>query len=551
MKLNEKGLKERAAWEQAGYRLPGFDRGAVRAKTMEEPFWIHFGAGNIFRAFQANVVQKLLNGGTLDRGLVAAEGFDYEIIEKMNRPHDDLSLLVTLKADGSLEKTVVGSVAESRILDSENQAEFARLKEIFAKSSLQLASFTITEKGYSLRNGKGELLPEVASDQKAGPGKPASYMGKVASLLYARYQEGQKPIAMVSMDNCSHNGDKLKEAIYAFAESWTEGQVAEEGFLAYLQDPEKVSFPWTMIDKITPRPDDSVKEILKKDGVEDLEAVITSRNTYAAPFVNAEECQYLVIEDDFPNGRPALEQGGLLFTDRAAVEKVERMKVCTCLNPLHTALAVFGCLLGYEKISEEMKDPELKRLVEAIGYQEGLPVAADPGILDPREFLDTVLKVRLPNPFMPDTPQRIATDTSQKLAIRFGETIQAYLASAELEPTALRGIPLVFAGWLRYLMGIDDEGKEFELSPDPLLQEVCPFVADFRLGEACGPEKTGMQGEEAGLEEVEEKLKPLLENEKIFGVNLYEAGLAQRVCRYFTEMIKEPGAVRQCLKNHI
>ena len=102
MKLNEKGLKERTAWEQAGYRLPGFDREAMRAKTMEEPFWIHFGAGNIFRAFQANVVQKLLNGGTLDRGLVAAEGFDYEIIEKMNRPHDDLSLLVTLKADGSL-----------------------------------------------------------------------------------------------------------------------------------------------------------------------------------------------------------------------------------------------------------------------------------------------------------------------------------------------------------------------------------------------------------------------------------------------------------------
>ena len=107
------------------------------------------------------------------------------------------------------------------------------------------------------------------------------------------------------------------------------------------------------------------------------------------------------------------------------------------------------------------------------------------------------------------------------------------------------------SGWLRYLMGIDDEGKQFELSPDPLLQEVCPFVADFRLGEACGPEKTGMQGEEAGLEEVEEKLKPLLENEKIFGVNLYEAGLAQRVCRYFTEMLNEPGAVRQCLKNHI
>lgn len=83
------------------------------------------------------------------------------------------------------------------------------------------------------------------------------------------------------------------------------------------------------------------------------------------------------------------------------------MKVCTCLNPLHTALAVFGCLLGYERISEEMKNPSLRKLVEQIGYTEGLPVVTDPGILDPKEFLDTVLNVRIPNPFMPDTPREL------------------------------------------------------------------------------------------------------------------------------------------------
>lgn len=105
------------------------------------------------------------------------------------------------------------------------------------------------------------------------------------------------------------------------------------------------------------------------------------------------------------------------------------MKVCTCLNPLHTALAVFGCLLDYNLISAEMKNETLVKLVEGIGYKEGLPVVVNPGILDPKEFIDTVLKVRVPNPFMPDTPQRIATDTSQKLAIRFGETIKAYAAS--------------------------------------------------------------------------------------------------------------------------
>ena len=94
MKLNEKGLENKAQWEAAGFQLPKFDREAVKAATKENPFWIHFGAGNIFRAFQANVVQNLLNEGALDRGLVVAEGFDYEIIEKMNRPHDDYSILV-------------------------------------------------------------------------------------------------------------------------------------------------------------------------------------------------------------------------------------------------------------------------------------------------------------------------------------------------------------------------------------------------------------------------------------------------------------------------
>lgn len=135
------------------------------------------------------------------------------------------------------------------------------------------------------------------------------------------------------------------------------------------------------------------------------------------------------------------------------------MKVCTCLNPLHTALAIFGCLLDYHLISEELNNETLRKLIEGIGYREGLPVVVNPGIISPKDFLDTVLNVRLPNPFMPDTPQRIATDTSQKLAIRFGETIKAYEASKELHTYDLTLIPLVFAGWLRYLMGIDDNWK--------------------------------------------------------------------------------------------
>lgn len=534
MILSEDGLKDRTVWEEKGYALPKYDRAEMIAKTRENPFWVHFGAGNLFRAFHANIAQNLLNDGVIDRGIIVVEGFDYEIIEKKYRPNDNYSILVTLKTDGNIEKTVVGSIGESCILDSESDTEFGRLKEIFAKDSLQFATFTITEKGYSIVDAKGQILPTVEADFAAGPKKPASYIGKVAALLYARYVSGKKPIAMVSTDNCSHNGDKLYAAVKEFAKKWVAKGLADQVFLDYINDKNMVTFPWSMIDKITPRPDASVEKILRADGLEELEPVITSQNTYVAPFVNAEETEYLVIEDAFPNGRPALEKGGVIFTDKETVDKVERMKVCTCLNPIHTALAVYGCLLGYTKISDEMKDPELVKLVETIGYKEGLPVVINPGVLDPKKFIDTVLKVRIPNPFMPDTPQRIATDTSQKLAIRYGETIKNYRKEGK-DPAKLKLIPLVFAGWLRYLMAVDDEGRAFELSPDPLLETVCPYVAQIKLGDSV---------------DVERVLKPILSNAKIFGVDLYEAGMAKQVCTYFSELISGVGAIRATLKKY-
>jgi len=536
MKLNENALNDVVTWENAGFKLPKYNREQVKENTMANPNWIHFGAGNIFRAFTANVQQNILNKGKSDKGIIVAEGFDYEIIESMYKPHDNLSLLVTLKADGNIEKTVVASIVESLIVDAENKANWTRLKEIFINPSLQMVSFTITEKGYSLNNPKGEYLPTVIEDFKNGPEVPVSYIGKLASLVYERYVEGKTPLALVSMDNCSHNGTKLFNAVSAFAKKWVENGVAEKGFETYINDPDFVSFPWSMIDKITPRPDESVKKMLVNDGFEDTDYVVTSKNTYVAPFVNSEEPQYLIIEDRFPNGRPNLEESGVIFTDRETVDKVEKMKVCTCLNPIHTALAIFGCLLGYNLIYKEMEDHELKALVEEIGYVEGLPVVVDPKIIDPKKFIDEVLQVRVPNPFMPDTPQRIATDTSQKLGIRFGETIKAYIEREDLNVTDLKLIPLVLAGWCRYLMGMDDSGNEMKLSSDPMLEEVKPYVDGIDLGDK-GSFNT--------------QLKPILSNANIFGVNLYEIGLGETVENYFAELVLGTGAVRETLKKYV
>ena len=508
MVLNNESIKNREAWEALGYRLPKFDRDAMVEKTVKNPTWLHFGAGNIFKAFQADACQRLLDAGLSDTGIIAAERR-----EKKPEQNDNLTVKVTLKADGNVEKAVVASIAEKVYLYGNE----ARLKEIFENPSLQMVSFTITEKGYALYDAKGEYLPDIAADLAGKPEDAKSYMGKLTALLCARYLKNKAPLAMVSMDNCSHNGDKLKAAITCFAEKW-----GGAGFNAWLR--ESVSFPWSMIDKITPGPDASVAAMLKADGLED-----------GTPFVNAEECEYLVIEDSFPNGRPCLEKAGIYFTDRETVDKVERMKVCTCLNPLHTALAVFGCLLGYDRIWKEMQDEDLHRLVELVGYKEGLPVVTDPGIISPKAFIDAVVNERVPNPFLPDMPQRIAMDTSQKLPIRFGETIKAYLASDELDVNDLRFIPLVHAGWLRYLMGVDDRGEVFEQSPDPLLETAKAYVKDMKLGEKPDTKK----------------LEGLLRNASIFGVDLVDAGLADKIYDYFTELTEGIGAVRRTLHKYV
>ncbi|MCM1149897.1 MAG: mannitol dehydrogenase family protein [Butyricicoccus sp.] len=524
MKLSLNGIKDKAPWEAAGIALPKYDIEQLVENTKKAPVWIHFGAGNLVRAFPASVLQTALDAGKYDRGLIVAEGFDYEIIDKGYRPYDNLSLLVLLKSDGSIEKKVVGSVTESLKADPQFGEDWARLVEIFRSPSLQMISFTITEKGYSVPGGDpGRALA------------PQSIMGKVTALLYERFKAGQYPLTLQSMDNCSHNGDKVKLAVTTYAQAWEKAGVVGADFVAYISDPAKVAFPWSMIDKITPRPNVQVQEMLDADGFEGNEVAVTAKNSFTGPFVNAEETEYLVIEDSYANGRPPLELGGVLYADRETVDKVERMKVCTCLNPLHTAMSIYGCMLGYTLISAEMKDEDIRGLITKLGYIEAMPVVVDPGVLKPADFIDAVLTKRLPNPFMPDAPQRIAMDTSQKLAIRFGGTIKNYQANG-LNMDDLILIPLVLAGYARYLKGIDDNGNAFEPSSDPMLAELQAIVAPLEVKE--GPQDFSC-------------LKELYSRADVFGLDLYAAGLGERIEGMAAELYAGPGAVRKTLHKYV
>jgi len=536
MKLSYQGIQDRHGYEINGVKLPAFDWQEMAAKTAAAPAWVHFGAGNIFRGYIAALQQRLLNAGLAETGIIAAETFDYDIIDMIYQPHDSMTMMVALNPDGSTELEVVASIARGLKADCQNVVDWPALCEAFRNPSLQMASYTITEKGYAVTTPAGELSPLVAADIEQGPLKARHAMSVTAALLLERFRAGAYPIAMVSMDNCSHNGEKLRQSVLTVVDGWVKNGHAPAEFAEYVADETRVSFPWSMIDKITPRPADVIRDQLTGLGFDDMEPVVTGKGTYIAPFVNAEVPQYLVVEDRFPNGRPLLEKAGVYMTDRDTVNKTERMKVTTCLNPLHTAMAVYGCLLGYTSIAAEMKDPEIVKLIKTIGYTEGLPVVTDPGIISPKAFIDEVVRKRLPNPFIPDMPQRIATDTSQKVGIRFGETIKSYLASPTLDVQRLVAIPLAIAGWLRYLIAVDDKGEPMAVSADPLLPQLQAQMEGVALSHP---------------EDLESKLMPILTNKLIFGVDLAKAGLAERITGYVKEMLQGPGAVRRTLKKYL
>lgn len=540
MKLNIENLNDKNFWENANIEVPKYNINDIRKNTAEKPTWIHFGAGNIFRGFIAAVADTLLNDSIIDTGIIAVDTHafgrddDYDMINKVYKPFDNLTLLASIKSNGDIDKKIIGSITD--VLHADFINNYDALKKIFISSSLQIVSFTITEKGYSIKDLNGNYSSIVEEDINNEPKKAKNIMSIIAAMLLERYKNGAFPIAMLSVDNCSNNGDKLKSSIVEISREWVKRGYADNGFVEYLEDSKKVSFPLSMVDKITPRPSEIIEKKLEYIGLEEMSLFKVGHNNMA-PFVNAESVGYLVVEDLFPNGRPKFEKANVYVTDRITVQTVEKMKVTTCLNPLHTALAIFGCLLNYNFIYEEMRNPSLKKLVEKIGYDEGMKVVADPKILNPKYFIKEVIEERLVNPYIPDSPKRIATDTSQKIPIRYGETLKSYVKNG-LDISSLVGIPLTIAAWLRYLMGIDDNGKPMEISPDPMLEELQKHIKNIKF---------------KNKETIGNNLKPILSNRIIFAVDLYDEkiNLGKKIESYFSEMISKENAVKECLEKYI
>ncbi|MDO4664839.1 MAG: mannitol dehydrogenase family protein [Actinomycetaceae bacterium] len=494
----------------------------IQHRTHRHPRWVHFGPGNIFRIFLARIADDALAAGEF-WPITAVKSFSRPQLDCQLQNFDLLTTGVFAHANGQKDMRIIGGIGQALVAADQYEA----LKNIFVDADMSMVTFTITEKGYK--------LPADLTEVFQGDAVPIAFHSHtiflVAGLLLARFQGGAAPINLLSCDNFSNNGDNLRAVLLQVADFWHGRGLVSQAFVDWLGQRDKVAFPNSVIDKITPRPADVIADYLQNLGLEDM-GISQVKGATVAGFVNAEPTEYLVIEDAFAAPHPTFEKYGAHLASGETVKKFEQMKVTGCLNPIHTALAVSGAVLGYKTIDQALGDPVLRKLVDVLGYEEILPVVPDPKIVRPADFLAEAIEQRFSNSSLPDSPLRIAMDTSQKLPIRFGITLQQYLRRGRsLED--LVAIPLVFATWCRYLLGISDSGVAFAPSADPLREDLQSLFEGVYLG---------------GDFDAHAILAPLLEDSSIFGVDLYHVGLGRKVEDLFVMMTQSEHAVKQTIK---
>jgi len=515
------------------YQGPIYNRNTMIRETAENPSWIHVGCGNFFRACIAPLAEDLLNQGLMTKGIIGCVSHNLDVVDTVYAPYDNAYLHVQLHGDGQLSKQAIGCIADILKLNLRYSHDLLTMRKYIQSPSLQIVSFCITEKAYPSADMQRNCQTDIHQDFDTEPSHAKTLFGIITSLLYQRFINGKLPLALMSFDNFARNGDVLKNTIIEYAYAWCSKGFVPTDFIQYLRNPSLIAFPWTMVDRITPLPSNQVAQILQEDGYCNAEIIITKKCSHVASFCNTEKHWYIAMEDAFPNGRPPFEQADVRMASQHQVEQTERMKVCACLNPVHTALALSGCLLGYQRICDAIKDKDLYNFVHQLAVKELLPLVSKESLWDAKEFLSEVLNQRLPNKYLPDSPQRIACDTSLKMPIRFGTAISWHGRHGSVH--MLDGIVLVIALWLRYLLRIDDEGNAMEISYDPNLE--CNSII----------QNNGLYGIDSYDHS---KLLLLLQNKALFKENLKEIGLSTKILSCLDILASNTGAVRRAIAEY-
>ena len=398
---------------------------------------VHIGVGSFHRAHEAMYVDRLMaKTGDLSWGICGVGLRENDrAMKKVFDEQDNLYTLVEKHNDGSRSASVIGAMTGFLMAPDDPQAVIDKM----AEPQVRIVSLTITEGGYNFDASSGEFIttnPDVIHDIE-NPKTPKLVFGYLVAALKKRKENNVRPFTVMSCDNIQHNGHVLKKMLLAYIELF------DQAFATWVD--ENVSFPNSMVDRITPATTNEDIVTLRAQGVEDAWPVVCE------PF------DQWVIEDDFCNTKPCLDLVGAQFvSDVAPYEKLKlRM-----LNAGHSVLGLVGSVAGLETIHESVEAKQLKRLLSIFMEQEVMPTLDPVEGIDVYEYRDTLLS-RFSNPFIKDTLARICLESSAKLPVFLLPTVRDNLAAnRDTDISAL-----VIACWAFYSdRHASQDGKTLEIN---------------------------------------------------------------------------------------
>ena len=412
MRLTEKTLSQLPA----NIQKPNYERSKIQGAI------VHLGIGAFHRAHQAMFTDCVLASGDLAWGIVGAGVISADMKEAL-MPQNGLYALAEMGAD-SEKVRVIGSIIDVFGGSEDAPKLLAKMSDV----STRIVSITVTEKGYYLDPATGKLqleAPAIAADLKT-PETPKTILGLIVQALKNRQAAGILPFTVLSCDNLPNNGHLAKAAVLAFARE-TDAKLA-----AWIE--QNVTFPCTMVDRITPATTDADRaHVNQRIGLEDAWPVVT------------EEFVQWVIEDQFTMGRPDWTIGGAIFSDE--IECWENMKL-RCLNGSHSTLAYLGQLTGRETVAEAMQLPLITDILDPLWVEIRAVLHAPKGV-DPAQYVDS-LKQRFKNPALKHRTAQIASDGSQKLPQRLLAPLRERIAKNLASPA----IATAIAAWMHYAVKV-------------------------------------------------------------------------------------------------
>ncbi len=410
---------------------------------------VHLGPGAFFRAFGAVYTHDAMQQTGGDWGILAVSLKSPTARDQL-APQDCLFSSVTLGKDG-LGVQVISSISDVLVAPEDPGAVVAAM----ANPAVKIVSLTVTEKGYCHDPATGELNaahPDVAHDLDT-LAAPKSAIGFIVSALAQRQANGSKAFTVLSCDNLPSNGALVRALVLDFA-----ARVSAE-LAQWISD--NVTFPSTMVDRITPATTDEMRErVAQETGAQDPACVAH------------EAFRQWVIEDDFVDGRPDWDVAGAQMVQSVHAHELMKLR---CLNGTHSTLAYLGYLAGFETISDCMADPAYAQMCEKLWATEITPVLEQPDGEDMGAYC-AKLAARYSDPSVQHRTWQIAMDGSQKLPQRILGTIRDNLETGHLP----LGLCLAVAGWMRYVGGVDDAGDAINVK-DPLaaqLKEISDAATD-------------------------------------------------------------------------